>query len=193
MERWKAVDMARKRRAPKYTGALAQPIYLEDHYEYSGGLGQPNEPDEAAITKEQVEKMRLLFKHYKVDLNDEQRWRNLAMSLALAHVPGLQVVSRPKPGPKSAWKTGRGDLLVSAVEERKSRTGKSTTEAIAELQKEPEWKRYTVENLGARYQEARAWRKALASLREDWEKEIAAPFTTAVRRLVRHLPRELRK
>ena len=44
--------MARKRRASNYAGALAQPIYLEDFYKFTGGLGQATqELDVAAITK----------------------------------------------------------------------------------------------------------------------------------------------
>jgi hypothetical protein len=91
--------MARKRRAPNYTGALAQPIYLEDYYKFAGGLGQPiRERDIAAIRERAEEKMRLLFKHYKIDPNDEQSWQKLARSLALAHVPGLQLVVREELG-----------------------------------------------------------------------------------------------
>jgi hypothetical protein len=167
--------MACKRRAPNYTGALAQPIYLEDHY-VTGGLGQPiGEPDTAAITKRRVENMQLLFKHYEIDPSDEQRWWKLAMSLVLDHVPGLQVVNRPKPGRKPTWKTGLGDELVRAVEDVKSRTGMRTTvDAIAELKKEPggRWKTYTAQSLGTRYRETRRGQKALASLQEDWEKGI---------------------
>jgi hypothetical protein len=181
----KAVVMARKRRAPNYTGALAQPIYLEDHYKFTGGLGQPiREPDVAAIGKRAVEKMRLLFEHYKIDPSDEQSWQKLAMSLALAHVPGLQFAKRPKPGRKSTWKTGLGDEWVRAVDDVKSRTGKGTKEAIAELRKEPKWKTYRAQSLGARYREARARQKVLASLHEAWLNEInialglAAPSTT---------------
>jgi hypothetical protein len=175
----KAVVMARKRRAPNYAGALAQPIYLEDHFKFTGGLGQPiQEPDVAAISKERVEKMRMLFEHYKIDPSDEQSWQKLAMSLALAYVPGLQLANRPKRGRKSTFKTGLGDELVRAVEDVKSRTGKGTIEAIAELQKEPggKWKTYTAQSLGARYRETRAWQKALAkalaSLHQNWEKGI---------------------
>ena len=60
--------MTRKRRAPNYTGALAQPIYVEDYYKLTGGLGQPNrELDIDAIRKRAAEKVRLLYKHYKID------------------------------------------------------------------------------------------------------------------------------
>jgi hypothetical protein len=184
----KVVDMERKRRAPNYTGALAQPIYEEDHYKFTGGLGQLiQETDVAAISKRAVEKMRLLFEHYKIDPSDEQSGLELAMSLALAHVPGLRFANRPKPGRKPTWKTGLGDELVRDVDDVKSRTGKRTGDAIAELQKKPggKWEPYTRENLEARYREARARQKALASLREAWLNEInialgrAAPSATA--------------
>jgi hypothetical protein len=129
--------MARKRRAPNYTGALAQPIYLDpDDYKYSDGLGRPpNDPDVVekkmfAMAKLQTfEKMELLFKHYEIDPNDEQSWQVLAFRLARAHVPGLQIASRPKPGRKATWKTGLYDELVRAVDDVKSRTGKGTKKA----------------------------------------------------------------
>jgi len=171
--------MARKRRAPNYTGALAQPIYFEDHYKFTGALGQPiPELDVAAISKEQVKKMRLLFQHYKIDPSDEQSWQKLAARLVLAHVPGLRLANRPKPGRKPTWKTvlgglgGLGDELVHAVDDVKSQTGKRTKYAIRRLQKDkPEkWGRYTPASLGVRYREARrearARQKALAFMSE---------------------------
>jgi hypothetical protein len=172
--------MARKRRAPKYAGALAQPIYVEDHYKFTGGLGQPIwEPDIAAIKKRGVEKIWLLFKHYKIDPSDEHIWQELALSLAFEHVPGLQLANRPKSGRP---KTGLYDELVRAVDDKKSRTGLSTRKAIAELRKEGMWKTYPsgkpipAQSLEARYREARARQKALAlveeALRKDWEKGI---------------------
>jgi hypothetical protein len=133
-------------------------------------------------------KMWQLFKHYKIDPSDEQSWQNLAIRLALAHVPGLQFANRPKPGRKSTWKTGLDDEFGHAVEDVKSRTGKRTGDAIAELQKERGgmWKSYTRQNLAARYREWRRRQKALASLSEAWLNEeiniargLAAPSTTA--------------
>jgi hypothetical protein len=72
---------------------------------------------------------------------------------------------------------GLGDELVRAVEDVKSRTGKGTKEAIAELRKEPKWKTYsTSQSLETRYWEARRRQKALASLQAGWEKDLAALF-----------------
>jgi len=187
--------MARKRRAPNYTGALTQPIYLEeDHYKLTGGLGEPIwELDIDAIRKRAAEKIWLLFEHYKIDPSDEHRWQKLAMSLASEHVRGLQVANRPKRGRKSTWKTGLGDELVRAVDDVKSRTGKGTKEVIAELREEPKWhgfsskkpggRKYSVQKLEARYWETRARQKRLASvqkrlasvqkaLEKDWKKGI---------------------
>jgi hypothetical protein len=168
----KGVVMARKRRAPKYEGALAQPIYVDqDAPEFH------RYPDFTAALKEMwqtraAEKMLLLFKHYKIDPSDEQSWQELAFSLAFEHVPGLKLAFRPKPGRKPTWKTGLGDELVRAVEDVKSRTGKGAEDAIAKLKEEPGgmWGSYTVENLGTRYREAKRhqeqFRKAVEAARE---------------------------
>jgi hypothetical protein len=173
--------MTRKRPAPNYTGALAQPIYWEEHYKFTGGLGQATqELDVGAISKRLAEKMLLLFEHYKLDPSDEESCLTLAMSLALAHVPGLQVANRPKPGRKRTWKTGLDDEFGHAVEDVKFRTGKRTEDAIAELQNEPggKWKSYTRENLAARYREWRRRQKVLASQSEAWLNEIATAISS---------------
>src|SRR5262249_14000642 len=104
--------------------------------------------------------------------------QELMKRLAFAHVPGLQLANRPKSGRKPTWKAGLGDEWVRAVDDVKSRTGKSTTKAMAELVKEPKWRTYisqrviSPQNLGARYWEARRRQKALASLQEDLKKGI---------------------
>ena len=162
--------MAHKRRAPNYPGALAQPIYLEDHYKPTGPLGQAIwEPDDAAISKRAEEKMRLLFEHHKIDPSDEQSWKKLAISLAFAHVPGLQIANRPKRGPKPTWKTGLDDELVRTIQDVKSQTGMRTQDAIRKLQKDKPgtWGRHTVENLSARYWEAKHHQKPFRKLVEE--------------------------
>jgi hypothetical protein len=163
--------MARKRRAP-YAGALAQPIYVDqdapEYHRYPDFTAALNE----MLQTRAAEKMLLLFKHYKIDPSDEQSWQKLAFSLAFEHVPGLKLAFRPKPGRKPTWKTGLGDELVRAVEDVKSRTGKRTKDAIAKLKEESggTWGRFTVENLGARYREAKRhqeqFRKAVEAARE---------------------------
>ena len=175
--------MTRKRRAPKYAGALAQPIYLDpDDYKYAGvGLGQPpySNPNVAAEKMREVvqtqtfKKMQLLFKHYEIDPSNEQRWLALAVSLALTHVPGLQIASRPKPGRKPTWKTGLGDKLVRAVQDiMKSQKRMRIEDAIDKLKNDKSgmWGRYSVDNLGARYREAKnrqeRFRKLVEKARE---------------------------
>jgi hypothetical protein len=153
--------MARKRGALRFAGALAQPIYVD--------------VDEIDRLKEVLparvaEKMPLLFKHYNIDPSDEQSWERLALQLACEHVPGLQIALRPKPaGRKPTWKMGLGDELVRAVEDVKSRTGTRAGDAIAKLTKERGgmWARYTVENLGARYREAKHRQEKFRKLVEE--------------------------
>ena len=164
--------MARKRPAPKYAGALAQPIYVD-----WGSVELQRSPDIEAALKEMwqkrvAEKMRLLFKHYKIDQSDEsdeERLQTLAIILAYEHVPGLQLRFRPKAGRKPKWKTGLGDKLVGAVEDVKSQTGMRTQDAIRKLQKDKPgtWGRHTVENLSARYWEAKHHQEQFRKLVEE--------------------------
>jgi hypothetical protein len=152
--------MARKRRAPTFAGALAQPIYVD--------VDQIDRLEEVLLARA-AEKMPLLFKHYKIDPSDEQSWGKLALQLAFEHVPGLQLAFRPKPGRKPTWKTGLYDELVRAVQDVKSQTGKRTQDAIRKLQKNNPgtWGRYTVENLGARYGEAKRHQEQFRKLVEE--------------------------
>ena len=161
--------MARKRPAPKYAGALAQPIYVDFEL-----LELHRYPDVAAALKEMwqtrtAEKLPLLFKHYKIDQSDELGLQRLAIILACEHVPGLQLAFPPKPPRKPTWKTGQGDELVRAVQDVKSRTGMRTQDAIRKLQKDKPgtWGRHTVENLSARYWEAKHHQKPFRKLVEE--------------------------
>ena len=147
--------MARKRRAPTFAGSLAKPIDVD--------VDQIDRVEEVLWARV-PEKIHLLFRHYKIDPSDEQSWQELALKLAFDHVPGLQLqlALRRKVGRKPTWKTGLGDELVRAVQDVKSQTGMrarrvSTQGAIRKLQKDESgmWGRYSVENLGARYREAR--------------------------------------
>jgi hypothetical protein len=169
--------MARKRPAPKpkYTGALAQPIYVD-----FGLLDLHRYPDVEEAFKEMwqtrvAEKMPLLFKHYKIDQSDELGLQRLAIILACEYVPGLRLAKRPKPGRKPTWKTvpgglgGLDDELVRAVQDVKSQTGMRTQDAIRKLQKDKpgKWGRYTVPNLGARYREAKRRQEQFRKLVEE--------------------------
>ena len=163
--------MARKRRAP-YAGALAQPIYVDQD-----APGYHRYPDVTAALKrccrrEQRKRCCCCSNTTRSIRATSKAGKNWRFSLAFEHVPGLQLAFRPKPGRKPTWKTGLGDELVRAVEDVKSRTGKRTEDAIAKLKGESggTWGRYTVENLGARYREAKRhqeqFRKAVEAARE---------------------------
>jgi hypothetical protein len=171
--------LARKRRAPNYTGALAERIYLDR-----------NETVDRAMARI-VRKIPLLFKHHKIDPSDAQSWQKLAVRLALARVPGLQVSMRGG-GRKRTWKAGQGNELARAFEDVQSRTGMGTKDVLVKLREDKlgKWKAYSIENLGARYREAkrfqaqpetwtpssralvlRRFKELLEELLEDWALE----------------------
>jgi hypothetical protein len=140
--------MERKRRAPNYNGALAERIYLDR-----------NETVDQVMART-VRKIPPLFKHHKIDPSDAQSWQKLAVRLALAHVPGLQVSMRGG-GRKRTWKAGQGekagqgDKLVRAFEDEQSRTGKGTKDVLVKLLEDKfgPWKGLTLANLGSRLQD----------------------------------------
>jgi hypothetical protein len=158
--------MARKRPAPKpkYTGALAQPIYVD--------LDQLHDEDQLKEVwhMQTAEKLPLLFKHYKIDPSDEQSLERLATCLARSHVPGMQLALRPKRGRHRTWKAGLDFDLVRAVQDVMSQTGiRTQDDAIRRLQKDKPgtWGRYTVPNLGARYREAKRHQEKFRKLVEE--------------------------
>jgi hypothetical protein len=167
--------MARKRRASGYAGALAERIYLHRH-----------ETVEQVMART-VRKIPLLFKHHKIDPSDAQSWPKLAVRLALAHVPGLQVSMRG--GRRRTWKAGQGDELVRAVEDVQSRTGMRTKDVLIKLREDKLgiWKDLTVENLGPRYREA----KRFQAQPEIWTPSSRALVVRRIEELLEKLLEEM--
>jgi len=142
--------MARKRRAPDYTGALAERIYLHRRETVDQVMART------------VRKIPLLFKHHNIDPSDAQSWQRLAVRLALAHVPGLQVSMRGG-GRKQTWKAEQGkqgNELVRAIEDMQSLTSLSMKDVLVKLREDKQgmWKDFTAENLGPRYREAKRFK-----------------------------------
>jgi hypothetical protein len=170
--------MARKRRAPDYTGALAERIYLHRRETVKQVMART------------VRKIPLLLKHHKIDPNDAQSWQKLAVRLALAHVPGLQVSMRG--GRKRTWKAGQGDKLVRAFEDVQSRTGKTgmgMKDVLVKLREDKlgMWKDFTVENLGSRYREA----KRFQAQPEIWTTSSRALVVRRIKQLLEKLLEEM--
>jgi hypothetical protein len=168
--------MAPKRRARDYTGALAEQIYLHRHETVDQVMART------------VRKIPLLFKHHNIEPSDAQSWQKLAVRLALAHVPGLQV-SMPGRGRKRTWKAGRGNELVRVAEDMQSRTGMRMKNVLVKLREDKlgVWKHYTVENLGARYREA----KRSQVQPETWTPSSRALAERRIRELLEELLKDL--
>jgi hypothetical protein len=167
--------MAIIRRARDYTGALAEPIYLHRHETVDQAMART------------VRKISLLFKHHNIEPSDAQSWQKLAVRLALAHVPGLQVSMRGG-GRKRTWKAGQGNELVRAFEDMQSRTGMRTKDVLAKLKEElGVWKDFSVENLGARYREA----KRSQAQPETWTPSSRVLAERRIRELLEELLKDL--
>ena len=114
--------MSKIRRANKstfeggYTGELATPIY-EPVAGVEGGLGGGKAEAERRASDQRILKMEKLFDRYSIDPDEPDAGMCLAVKLALAHVPGMQVCHElRKRGRKRSWKDGLGIELVRDVD-----------------------------------------------------------------------------
>ena len=88
--------MRKKSRAKKstfqgrYTEELATPIYAPVAG-VVGGLGGSKAEAERRAFEQRLLKMDKLFDWYAIDPDEPNAWMLLAVKLALAHVPGMQV------------------------------------------------------------------------------------------------------
>ena len=140
--------------ADSYTGDLATPI------EPAAVWRSPDE-SEAEVKRRLVEQLALksnkLFEWYGIDPNRPDAWMNLALKLAVAHVPGMQFRHEPrKRGRKRTWKDGLGMELACDVDALQQNRKLNHKQAIEELLKKNEkWRAYTRPNLITRHREAR--------------------------------------
>jgi Homeodomain-like domain len=142
------VSFARPR--ARYSGALAEPIVRW------GFRFITPEPNEERISREKWEKLGLLFAHYNIRPKDPKGWQKLARCLASKHVPGMQVIDRPrqrKGRPKKWPQMGR--QFVELIDRIASERGKGILDAIQIAKKRgklPE----SVPGLQTRYYEERS-------------------------------------
>jgi hypothetical protein len=118
--------MAGKRK-PRYSGLLNQPIVR-----WAGFRSITAEPNEQRIIREWIAKVPLLLAHYGIAPNDPDRWRALAFLLALDHVPGMQVIDRPRPkrGAPQKWNLARAREFIRLIEQIAGERGEGVKDAI---------------------------------------------------------------
>jgi hypothetical protein len=139
MSKIHAIKSRRRKKATafvKYRGELAKPIV--EPPEPVGLLREDNA--HRAARQRQLAKLETLFEHFKIDPTSKHRWLELAISLAVVHVPGMHVSfdAKSKGGRPGKWKTG--ELLQDAerIEARRIRPTCEVvlTESPAQLRKE---------------------------------------------------------
>jgi len=163
-----------KSKSGGYTGALAEPIYL------NGSLARRIDPTGNLESTEKdrgiaqlIAKLPALFRCYEIEMGSENDWMFLALALAKTHVPGMRISLDPKPrrGPRAKWGPDLEDdgELLREVESLQSANGYSIKDACEELRKDKSKKfgQSSLVNLIARHREARradAQRKHLEKL-----------------------------
>jgi hypothetical protein len=148
----------RKPKSGKYTGALAEPIYLARElarFHDANGILENIEIDRAI--KQRNTNLLELFKWYTIDPGSKDRWKQLAIELAQVHVPGMRIHhhSKPRRGPKVKRAKYQDGEFLRKVEALKSEKGLSIAGAIRELLHTAQFRSLTEQNLLARYGEIR--------------------------------------
>jgi hypothetical protein len=162
-----------------YTGDLATPIY-EPVAGGVGGLGESKAEAERRTFEQLVLKMEKLFDWYSIDPDEPDAGMCLAVKLAWAHVPGMQVRHElRKRGRKPSWKDGLGIELVRDVAALRQTKKMTYEQAIAELRKNKEkpWQTYSLPNRITRHREAR---KVEQNRRRFAEQLKASPISQAM-------------
>jgi hypothetical protein len=151
----------------KYRGELAKPIV--EPPEPFGLLRKDNA--HRAARQRQLAKLETLFEHFKIDPTSEHRWLELAISLAVVHVPGMRVSfdAKSKGGRPGKWKAGEDEKLLRAAKRVQQGRTMTFAEVVRELLKSEEYGNETFKNLDARYREARRREKTKMFLGSDEE------------------------
>ena len=144
-----------------------------------------------AIEEQFFEKLRLLMDHYQI--SDKDDWLNLALQLAIDHIPGFRVSgvgfeagqeSGPvvyrdgeKVGRRKTWPGDRLERLLEAVEQEKKKSGiRTDREALSRLARRKEWARPPnhrkerlnwIETLESRLQEAKKFKRDADKLKGE--------------------------
>ncbi len=177
----------------KYKGSLARPIKIKPPKPISF---LSTEEEREALEKKQkadtynssfrnaseaIIKFGELFKHYKIDSNDPDRWFSLSLALAMEHVPGFRLEIEGKKGRKEEWDMVKLLILYKDVEykrwELKLKNATYTDSAICEILIKKQWKDKvkSAKVLKNRYIEAKS--SALVKFRASLIKKTSMPLS----------------
>jgi hypothetical protein len=116
------MPQAKKPKQMKWPGELGVPIAkmsvpLAKHYQPDMTPAELDNWINQDVESQRREKLRALLKHYKILGQTALAWRELALCLALAHVPGFKLAEdMPKPqGNPGRWTKAAGAQLVAEV------------------------------------------------------------------------------
>lgn len=134
--------MKKRRHRRKFTGPLAKPI-------------EDKQNDFGAVFKQQMEKLPLLFEHYKIVGDNAGKYRFLAHALACEIVPGFKVKrSRGKPRTRASELVS---LFIAVNALREKKPGRKVRTAIGILCRKPgsPWRGRDIDVLDNTYRAAK--------------------------------------
>ncbi len=144
-----------------YTGELFEPIRVDGPNPVPGG-----------IRGAQDRKLLLLLEHFGIDQTSEDRWKELARALAVAHVPGFELgpYGRSINGRPKVWHSKSYFQLWFAVWWMCKKSGVSESEACRLLSRQPIWRERGSESvLRRRLVDAKNCNRARAEMETFWE------------------------
>jgi hypothetical protein len=163
-----------KRALRKFTGELSSPILIPSPKAGWGPLSPKSL--EREIGTERLAKLDLLFDHYRIRLNDKDRFLKLAACLAKDFVPGMITIEQHS-SPYRAKKRSHRDKLwdlhryAELVQDVNAYGGKKEAAFYDLVNKNPEkWGEYKGRELSLKslYHEGKRKRKELS----DWNASI---------------------
>ena len=176
----KAKPKKKRARLPEYQGDLAKPI-VEPPLPFGLLREVLKEEAQRRAIQRQAAKLEKLFEHFSIDPTSKHRWLDLAISLAVKHVPGMRVsfVAKSKGGRPRKWKAGGNKQILLDAKRVQQGRKMSHTKVVEELRKTKRWKGESPSNLTTRYREARRaeaekGRQAEKMLGPDVEAALAA-------------------
>lgn len=133
-----------------YSGILLEPIISES-------ATWSDDKKKSAFIMGISNRFTALFEHYKISSCTDDKWFELAMALALVHVPGFRcrnIDTKKGRGAPNKWQLGKGYSLYLDVNKLRLKNRTSIAKACDALKNNPPYKGETASNLVRRYKEA---------------------------------------
>jgi hypothetical protein len=175
--------MPRKRACPEFPGRfgeypndLLEPIVRQPFFGLLASVDEIKRLYEEKDRDAVIFKFQVLAKHFGIEWGGRKMWRDLALELAMAHVPGLQFVDAPKKKrgkPRRILNPSDPSPFVGEIDAIAAERKKGISDALRMWQRRKN-SSATIEALRARYMRGRQLIRDFAAMSNsavDWNKK----------------------